>query len=60
VIASILNSHAEIGDKQKKIGYDSNLRRSARTSLLVQVSGGALTRSSSVNPAIKDKIQHFG
>jgi hypothetical protein len=29
--ALFLNSTAEIDDKQKKIGYDSKLRRSART-----------------------------
>jgi hypothetical protein len=53
--ASILNSIAEIGDKPKKIGYESKRRRSART----KSGGPSLGRSPDAlkqrQPVVKDK-----
>jgi hypothetical protein len=51
---------AEIDDKQKKIGYDSKLRQSARTKSGGPSLGRSPARTSSVTPPIKDKIQKFG
>ena len=40
--------------------YQYGLRPAARSSLVVQVSGGALTRTSSVASSIKIKSKFFG
>jgi hypothetical protein len=51
---------AEIDDKQKKISYDSKLRRSARTKSGGPSLGRSPARTSSVTPPIKDKSKNSG
>jgi hypothetical protein len=51
---------AENDDKTKKMVYQCRLRLPQGLSLVVQVSGGALARTSSVAPSIKSKSKFSG
>jgi hypothetical protein len=50
----------KIVTKQKRWATNPNCRQPSGQSLVVQVSGGALTRTSGVTPSINDKSDHSG